>query len=170
MKKVIHKVDFRIRPMLIVGDVERVTKYIWETSKSVPDEIKRELEIWNHGLCYLDPGGYYYLKGPHKKFEIDDVEFDIQLSKVEDVLVYMRTAEERIPGYMRFPMWRDFIILPKETFDKLKLYLQELEKSDACIHAELEERDVLDKAIRNDKGLYRHAGNILRYIREKFKK
>jgi len=132
--------------LIIEGDVDIITKYIWETSESV-GEAEREFMIEDEDTCKLDPGGMYNMKIPHAQFNIDGASFDIQLSRIEDVLYLMEHGKERIPGYIRFRQWRWFVILPKLMFIKLKDKLKELEKSDAAMNAELTERNIYDDLV-----------------------
>ena len=54
----------------------------------------------------------------------------------------MGVGEERIPGYMRFPIqgsWcQVFVIMPVGMFSELKTKLSELILSDDALHANLE--------------------------------
>ena len=130
--------------MLIVDDNEDfITKHIWETSESVKD-LPCEFGGFEKESLSLDTGGMYCMKIPHKEFEIDGYKFDVQLSRIEGVLYQMNRGTERVPGYMRFPMWRWLVIMPKETFCRVKEYLQELEKSSEALHAELTEQEIKD--------------------------
>lgn len=159
MKFIRHIRSFYIVPMLIIGDVEEVTKHIWETSKSLIPGTERKFQIEDEEICKLDPGGLYHTKIPHKQFEIDNNKFDIQLSKIEDVLISLEYAKERVPGYMRFRLWRHFVILPVDIFNKLKNYLIDLEKSDEALHSELTEHLVYDDLI--------EKGFIIKFPRKK---
>ena len=84
------------------------------------------------------------MKIPHKEFEVAGFKFDVQLSRIEGVLYLMNKATERVPGYMRFPMWRWLVIMPIDVFKKVKEYLVFLEKSDEALHAELTEKELID--------------------------
>lgn len=132
--------------MIIDADVDIITKYIWETSNSVGD-LERDFMVEDLDICKLDPGGMYNTKIPHTQFEIDGAKFDVQLSRIEDVLYCMEDGKERIPGYIRFRQWRWFVILPKLMFMKLKDKLKELEKSDEAMNAELTERNIYDDLV-----------------------
>jgi len=147
MKCIKHKKSWEIVPMIIIdADVDVITKHIWETSNSVGD-TKREFGVEDLDICKLDPGGMYNTKIPHVQFEINGTSFDIQLSRIEDVLYCMEGGKERIPGYIRFRQWRWFVILPKLMFIKLKEKLKELEKTDEAMNAELTERNIYDDLI-----------------------
>ena len=132
--------------IIIDADVDVITKHIWETSNSVGD-TEREFDVEDLDICKLDPGGMYNMKIPHVKFEINGTSFDIQLSRIEEVLYCMEDGKERIPGYIRFRQWRWFVILPKLMFIKLKEKLKELEKSDEAMNAELTERNIYDDLV-----------------------
>jgi len=130
--------------MLIVDDnIDFITKHIWETSESVKD-LPCEFGGFDKDSLSLDPGGMYCTKIPHKEFEVAGFKFDVQLSRIERVLYQMNRATERVPGYMRFPLWRWLVIMPKDVFDKVKEYLVFLEKSDEALNAELNEKEIMD--------------------------
>jgi hypothetical protein len=130
--------------MLIVDDNEDfITKHIWETSESVKG-LPCEFGGFDKESLSLDPGGMYCMKIPHKKFEVDGYKFDVQLSRIEEVLYCMNRGSERIPGYIRFPMWRWLVIMPVDIFEKVKNYLELMEKSDDAMHAELTEKEIKD--------------------------
>lgn len=151
MKWVRHKKSWEIVPMMIIdADVNLITNYIWETSNSVGD-TEKDFEIEDHDICKLDPGGMYNTKIPHVKFKINGASFDVQLSRIEDVLYCMEGGKERVPGYIRFRQWRWFVILPKLMFINLKEKLKELEKSDEAMNAELTERNIRDDLV--EKGI-----------------
>jgi hypothetical protein len=145
MKLLYHATSWDVTPMFILDDnVDLITKHIWNTSTSVKDLPCEFHEFGNHQVCRLDPGGMYFMKTPHVQFEIDGYKFDIQISRIEQVLYLMNRAKERIPGYMRFPMWRWLMIFPKDVFERVKVKLEEMEKSDDAMHAELTEKEVFD--------------------------
>jgi len=130
--------------MIIIDDNDKfITEHIWKTSESVKDLVC-EFVSFDVKCLSLDPGGMYCMKIPHKEFTIDGFAFDVQLSRIEEVLYLMEFSKERIPGYIRFPLWRWFVIVPKDVFKKVKEYLKELEKSDEALHAELTEKEILD--------------------------
>jgi hypothetical protein len=81
---------------------------------------------------------------PHKQFSLNGVQFDIQLSKVEEVLICMREAFKNIEGYKVIPNWRYFIVLADDTYGALEGYLKVIEKSSSAIHAELEDKIARD--------------------------
>ena len=128
--------------MLIIDDnVEYITQHIWATSDSVKN-LPCEFGAFEKESLSLDPGGMYCMKIPHKNFIIDGYNFDVQISRIEEVLYCMDRGKERIPGYIRFPMWRWLVIMPKETFVKVRQFLIDLEKSDEALHAELTEKEI----------------------------
>lgn len=131
-------------PMFIVDDNEDfITNYIWSTSKSVGD-LSCKFGGFSKKSLSLDTGGMYCIGIPHKEFEIDEYKFDVQLSRIEGVLYLMSLGSERVPGYIRFPMWRCLVIMPIDIFEKVTDYLKVLEKSSAAMHAELTEQEIKD--------------------------
>lgn len=147
MKLATHKTSWHIVPMFIIqGDVDLITNYIWSNTTSVDTTTTPcEFLVKKETICCLDPGGMYNFKIPHTQFKIGSIEFDIQLSRIEDVLYCMEYGTERIPGYIRFRQWKYFVILPKLMFLKLKEKLEELEKSDEAMNAELTEKNIYDE-------------------------
>jgi hypothetical protein len=130
--------------MFIIDDNEDfITKHIWKTSESVKD-LSCKFGGFDKDSLSLDPGGIYCERIPHKEFEIDGYKFDVQLSRIEKVLYYMNMGLERIPGYIRFRMWRWLVIMPVDIFEKVKKYLEVMEKSDDAMHAELTEKEIKD--------------------------
>jgi len=93
----------------------------------------------------LDPGGMYNTRIPHKQFTLNEVIFDIQLSKIEEVLLCMNAADASIKGYKLIPNWNYFILLQDSTYEALKGFLGVIEKSDDALHAELEDKLVRDQ-------------------------
>jgi hypothetical protein len=153
MRLLHHKTSWGVTPMFIIDDkIEYITEYIWHTSKSVKHLPCEFISLTEVDVCPLDPGGMYCLKIPHSEFKIDDFKFSIQLSRIEEVIRCMKMGRERIPGYIRFPNFRCFIIIPKMTFEKLMVKLKELEMSDEALSFELKEKDIRDD-LRNSPGL-----------------
>lgn len=140
-----------LTPMLVVnGDINHVTKYIFDTSTSVPVNTKRLFWVSNEEKCNLDPGGMYFLKVPKMNFEIDNFKFEIQISKAAEILELMDCAKERVPGFKRFPTFSYFVVMTVGLFEKLKVKLKEIELDSESLHAELyemETRDNLKKSI-----------------------
>lgn len=134
-----------LTPMLVVdGDINHVTKYIFDTSTSVPANTKRVFWISNEDRCNLDPGGMYFLKVPKMNFEIDNFKFEIQISKAAEILELMDCAKERIPGFKRFATFHYFVIVSIDLFEKLKVKLKETELDSESLHAELYEMETRD--------------------------
>lgn len=135
--------------MLIVdGNPEAIVDYIWDSSTSVDDTIDKNFLIEHRDVCNLDPGGMYNIKIPHKEFIISNIKFDIQLSRTEDVLSCMKKGVERVPGYIRFPQWKWYVIISKLMFLKLEEKLRQLDITDEAMNAELTERIIYDDLIK----------------------
>lgn len=135
-----------IASMLIVdGDVELITKTIWNSSDSIAVGTKRFFYIQELTSCELDPGGLLFWKTPWIRFSIDGINFDVQISRAGEMLHLLEYAEERIPGYIRFLTFGMFVIISKELFNKVKIKLKEIEMSDEGLNAELEELEIKRK-------------------------
>lgn len=91
-------------------------------------------------VCYLDPGGMYNMKIPRTSFEVQGITFDIQMSKIEEVLMCMKSIDTSVPGFVAFPNWRYLVVLTQDTYDELGETLTKLEKSDGALHYELQDR------------------------------
>jgi hypothetical protein len=122
--------------------------------KDLPCEF---VSFREYDVCSLDPGGMYCLKIPHTQFEIDGYKFDIQLSRIEEVIECMDLGKERIPGYIRFPNFRCLVIMPKDLFGKVRDKLKRLEMSDEALSSELIEKDIKDNLYKD--GVVLHPKN-----------
>jgi hypothetical protein len=144
MKWVRHIRDNTLKSMLIVDDnVNTVIDHIWSTSKSIqPKTKKKDLVTSDVEKCRLDPGGVIFMKIPFTQFEIEEYKFEIQYNKVDEVRSLLKRGMERIPGYIRFPMWNFFIIVPKNIFNGLKIKLHIMSKSDKAFHAKIDVHEV----------------------------
>jgi len=143
VKLVRHVSDRRIVPMLVVSDDPKATATaIINTSEDCAG-IKPTFEVQNIKSLDLDPGGMYFTKTPHLKFDIDGVTCDIQATKIDWVRDELEFAKERIPGFYRFRMWLLNIVIPTSFMAKLKVKLAELSTSDEALHAQLDEEEVL---------------------------
>ena len=150
MQLLYHKTSWSVAPMFIVDDkIEYITQYIWHTSESVKDLPCEFVSFRKYDVCSLDPGGMYCTKIPHKEFEVDGYKFDVQFSRIEEVIECMDMGKERIPGYIRFPNFRCLIIIPKDVFGKVRDILKEIEMSDEALSFELIEKDIKDSIIKD---------------------
>lgn len=149
MKYFRHQTNWYVVPMLIVdGNPGAIIDYIWDTSTSVDNTITKNFLIEDRDVCNLDPGGMYNIKIPHKEFIINNIKFDVQLSRIEDVLYCMKKGKERVPGYIRFSQWKCHVIISKLMFLKLEEKLRQLDKTDEAMNAELTERLIYDDLIK----------------------
>lgn len=145
MKLFSHNKSWKIAPLAIETSCKRVINYLCENIdlyKSYGNNFSSK----NLDVCRLDPGGMYNMRIPRTTFVVQGITFDIQLSKTEEVLMCMRSIDTSVPGFVAFPNWRYLVVLTQDTFDELKMKLQELEKSDEALHYELEDqlaKDVL---------------------------
>lgn len=155
-KKIKHVMDRHGQcvPMMILDDqAATIAWQIWDSSISKTD-IKPSFNLSDRDICYLDPGGSYFFKTPHKSFEIDDYVFDIQLSKVDQVLSSLRTAQERIPGYYRFYLWIAFFVVPSRMYYTLVQNLEELSRQDAVLHALITESEIKFSLEKNNPNIW----------------
>lgn len=135
-----------LTPMLVIdGDVDHITKYIFNTSTSIPNGTERIFYSSTEERCNLDPGGMYFLKVPKTSFEIDGLKFEIQISKSAEILSLMEYAKERVPYFKRFSTFNYYVIISVGLFEKLKVKLKEIELSNESLHAELYEMETRDK-------------------------
>lgn len=145
---VMHKTGpYIMYPMYIVADnAKDVATHIIESSEECQIRgLKADFKIDKVPTLELDPGGMYFSKTPHVKFEVEGTTCDVQLTKVDDVLYCMEHAIERLPGIMRFGMWYWNFVMPVSFFNELKSKLTEISKSDAVIHAQIDEDEVKAK-------------------------
>jgi len=134
-----------VATMIIVdGDVNKITTSIWNTSNSIDRHQPRYFLCEEINSCDLDPGGLLCWKIPRIQIFIDEYNFDIQLSRIGEMIQILEKAEERIPGYIRFLTFHGFVILSKYLFGRLFKKLKELELTDAALSAELQEIDIKD--------------------------
>lgn len=143
VKLIRHISDRRIIPMLVVSDDPKATATAIINSSDECVGIKPKLEIEKVKSLDLDPGGMYFTKTQHLKFDIDGVTCDIQATKIDWVLEELEDAREIIPGFHQFRMWIVNIILPTAFMGKLKEKLTELRTSSEALHAQLDEEEVL---------------------------
>jgi len=141
---VVHKSRLKngVYPMVIVSDNPiEVASQIIKTSDYCQD-IKPDFVVTKEGpVCTLDPGGMFFYGTPFTPVEVEGTKFEIQGTKIEDVLWYMEVAKERLPGYMRFRMWLWNFIIPKTVFEALQKRLNALKMDDAVLHAHLNESE-----------------------------
>tara|TARA_B100000925_G_C21705194_1_gene344121 strand:+ start:99 stop:527 length:429 start_codon:yes stop_codon:yes gene_type:complete len=135
--------------MLVVdGKVEYITNFLYHTNDELKDLENKWHILKKYEVCCLDPGGMYCTKIEHTEFEIDGYKFDVQLSRIEEVLECMDAGDDRIPGYIRFPNFRWLTVLPKELFDKVKAQLKKIEMTDEALHSELTEKDIRENVFK----------------------
>ena len=135
--------------MLIVSEDPKATAAaIINTSEDCVG-IKPNLVVENVKALDLDPGGMYFTKTPHFKFDIDGVTCDIQATKIAWVLDELEHAKERLPGFYRLRMWLLNIVVPVPFMAKLKAKLTELSNSDEVLHAQLDEEEILTQLEKN---------------------
>lgn len=79
------------------------------------------------------------------KFNIDSHKFEIQLSKLEWVIVKVKRAKERIPNGKRIGLFHYNIICSAELCERLLEKPCELDKSDAAMHAQLDDAEMKAK-------------------------
>ena len=131
--------------LIINGDINKLTKYIWDTSITIPSFAKRSFFLQNTEVCDLDTGGLLFLKIPRIEFIIDDIKFCMQISKAGEMLGIFNDAEKRCPDYTRFWSFNYHVILPTTIFDKLKVKIKTMEMNSDALHAELHEHEVREE-------------------------
>jgi len=152
MDQVYHRTSKYVTPHIFVdGDTDALLAHIWETSTSIRDEDRKnpDFVITKTDKLCLDPGGMLNTKIPYRNIRIDGYRFKIQLCAVEQVLKLMEHGVERIPGYMRFPIWGIWcpvlVVMPIGIFRTLQEELQNLLMTDAALHANLEDNEIKAK-------------------------
>lgn len=151
MELLYHKTSFKIAPLFILdGNSDYITKHISATHQDLTCDF---VTFSKFESCILDPGGMYCFKFPLIKFDVGTYKFEVQVSKIEENISCMDAGSEMIPGYICFPNFRWFVVMPKDVFKIVREKLKELEMSDSALCAELEEREIKD-------GLYK-VGKIL---------
>ena len=138
-----HNRTWKAAPLAVERDFEHVIDELCK-DESAYKKFGNDFFITELPVCKLDPGGMYNMKIPHKEFSLNGVQFDIQLSKIEEVLICMKNAFTNIDGYKVVPNWRYFVVLADDTFGALHGYLQAIEKSSDALHAELEDKITRD--------------------------
>jgi hypothetical protein len=138
--------------MLVVdGDIEQITRHLWETSDSIPEGTMRDFTLKTCDKCYLDPGGMLHTKIPYRDIEINGHVFCIQLSKAEVFLDLFKRADERVPGFMRFPIWNGWtsalVYASVGVFQALRNELSQIVRTDEAIHANLTDNIARDDII-----------------------
>lgn len=135
-------------PMAVFSDDPRkVVNDILDTSEKCK-AATRDFTLEACDVFCLDPGGMYNTKEPQKEFEVDGHKFEIQLTKIPDVLwltdpdLYNR---ERIPGYIRFRNFGQNAIMPKALLLRLREKLVEFSKTDEAMHAEISDFELREK-------------------------
>lgn len=153
MQLVYHKTSFKIVPMFIIDDkVEYITNYLWHTSEELKCYPCDFVTLRKFDSCSLDPGGMYCMKIPHKEFEVEGFNFDVQLSRIEEVIECMDVGDTNIPGYIIFPNFRWMIVMPKLVFHKVREKLKEIEMSDEALNSELMEKEIRENLIKGNPG------------------
>lgn len=132
-----------LAPMLIIdGDINKLTKHIWDTSTTIPSFAKRSFFLQDTEICDLDPGGLLFLKISRVEFIIDGIKFCMQISKAGEILGIFNDAEKRCPNYTCFWTFNYLVILPTVIFNKLKAKIKDFEMNSIALHAELHEYEV----------------------------
>ena len=143
MKWITHK-SMVLVPLVITDiEIDYFTKHLWKTSKSIKKyKLSRyDLIQKNHASCRLDPGGMLNTREKWVQFQIDTFKFEIQLSKIEWVILKIKKSKERIPRCKRIKLFNYHLIVSIELENKLLEKLNELQKSDASIHAHIDDAE-----------------------------
>ncbi len=144
----VRHATFKLRIMEII-DIpwEIVTGYLWKTSDFImKHKLKKEdLEIEPLEVCILDPGGMLNMKEEWKEFNIGKYKFEVQLSKIDWVILKVKKAQERIPNGMRFGMWRWNVVCSKKLHGQLLEKLIALSKTDEALHCQLDDFEIKKK-------------------------
>ena len=135
---IVRHATFKLRIMEIIDMPWKVvTDHLWSTSEFIMEhELKKEdLQIEDIEVCRLDPGGMLNLKEEWKTFTIDKCKFQVQLSKIDWVILKVKKAQGRIPGGVRFGMWQWNVVCSDKMHGKLLEKLKVLAKTDEQLDA-----------------------------------
>ncbi len=147
MKLVTHK-HMKLIPMAVIDlEVDYVLDEFWKTSEAIADDNlhKGDCITEEHDICQLDPGGMLNTKEKWMQFDIDSHKFEIQFSKLEWVIVKVERAKERIPNGKRIGLFHYNIICSLSLCERLLEKLKELDKTDAAMHAQLDDAELKAK-------------------------
>lgn len=147
MKWVTHK-HMKLRPMAVIDlEVDYVLDELWKTSEAIEENSldKGDCIREEQDICQLDPGGMLNMQEEWIKFEIDSHKFEIQLSKLEWVISRIKTAKERIPNGKRIGLFHYNVVCSVAFCEKLLEKLNELDKTDAAMHAQLDDAELKAK-------------------------
>lgn len=147
MKWITHK-RMRLIPMSVVDvDVDYVLDYLFDTSEGINEKKidKGDVIRRDEDICRLDPGGMLNMKEEWIQFYIDGSSFEIQLTKVSWVLAKLKRAKERIPSCRRIGLFHYNVICSTRMCLLLIEKLKELDKTDAALHAEIDDAEIKAK-------------------------
>lgn len=148
---------YSLRMMEIIDvDWKVITDHLWDTSEFIIEHSldKQGLMVEDLDICHLDPGGMLNTREEFKKFKVDKWLFQVQLSKLEWVIAKVKKADERVPGYMRFGMWRWNVVLSNRLYNKLLEKLQSLSKTDEALHAQISDYELKSKLEKSGKIIF----------------
>jgi hypothetical protein len=135
-------------PMVVFSnDARKLVNDLLDTSEECKTAT-RDFTLEKVELLTLDPGGFLNMNEPYVPFEVEGHKFEIQLSKIGDVLWLTDDKardRERLPGVIRFRNFGQNVLMPKELTYKLREKLSELSKTDAALHAQITDAEIKAK-------------------------
>lgn len=108
-------------------------------------DIKVANCMYETEIANLDPGGMLYIKSPLEGFTIGSTKFDIRLDKVCPMLRRIIDYTKDMGPYKAFPSHIGHMVVRKEIIEPLVTKLQEMQKTDAVLHANLDFDEAIEK-------------------------